>query len=167
MPKIKREVRNHRYYWVARQKGKILTSRKVKDSKINKKQATNLFMRNGSFDKDIIIRREKLSNKTTEITKISKSPNTKPVKSPSRKGRTVVYQVVGLIDGKTEIHASSKTIGNKAAQPRTFNQAKRDGEENFWSRVSQFFGDDYDEDSGRAYTDRVKYRAGWKYYVST
>ena len=171
MIKIRRENWKGRYVYVARENGKILSSTRKTDLRIN--QLKDLFRRNRSFSKDIRVKREKLK-KVTEIVKTRKSKIiikdkrktviTKSIPIGSRNLKVAQYVVTGVLKSGQEVSARSQRIGSPLA--KTKRQAISNAWSSFYQRLDHSLTGDYDEGDGKDLfqSEVVGVREGWVYY---
>lgn len=154
-----------RVFVIRNDKGRIVTWRYVKGSRLTKQHAIEIYKKNKTFYED----REKLSNVSIQ----SRLDQTKGLienktfvwgdytRNLWRKG-TIVYVVAGdvIIDGRPKrIYASSGQDGTKEQRVE---RARR----NFALLVSQAVLGQYDEDEGnKALIDVQNIQEGWERYV--
>jgi len=146
---IKRETFRSHYYMVARVDGKVEARKrwgaKSSDERINKTLARSLFNQVRSFNPDERIHRLSSQTDTLARTDFSKRPTRKRGKD---------YQVVveGIVrqTGKT-ITASSQQHPSRYPQRR----AKEEAFTNFYRRLAQYFGYEYEEGKGKSLEDKL------------
>ena len=158
---VKREKWGRRYVYVVRVKGKLQTWKNVRGSKQKLPTLRRIYKLNKTFNPQIKLTKEKLTNVTliskTKTSSIDERNKPAITTKPSKKA---MYSVEGYINGE-RIVANSMTDSDIPAKRK-----KRDAWESFLERVSQVSGGDYDADEGLKYINQVKnIREGWVYYV--
>ena len=143
MVEIKREKRKGKFTAVAREKGKIIASKKLtKDFTITK--ARRIFKHNKTFTEGLSKRKLVSRPDFTETTDKRRNPRI-PKKIPFR------VVVSGLLKDGTIIAASSM-----AKLWDNFEEAKAEAEKSFLERLAFEMGDDYDADEGMKSIREVK-----------
>ena len=168
---IKREKWKNRYVYVSREKGKIISWKNVKGSKLNLSSAKAIFNSKGSFNPKISIRRSKLKN-FTEVSKLTETKviDGKIVRSKEKiriskdQSQVLQYVVEAKINGIT-VASRSRRIGARPSIA-TKEQARSEAWSKFLRAVAQTkgFGSDEEEGLRLIKQGKIKIKEGFIYY---
>ena len=132
---LKREIWNHKYRWVVRDKGRIVTHAKY-TKEFNKATASDLFNKNKSLNPNKKV--QKLVN-VSEQTVVDGMKNSIP-----RNQERYQYFVSGTFRGQP---LEARSMLHDRDFP--LSEAKEEARSNFFSRLSSEAGLEYEEDTGK------------------
>jgi len=169
MIKINVVSRRGKRFFVAKDKNKIIATRKVEGSKLNKQSATNIFRRNNTFFQDRKKSKIVLSN-TTEYTT---STTFKPKSYSETQKRSLIksnprirvqYFVKFFLKNNNSVVARSTQRTNPSNKARK--EMRNEAYENALERLSKVIkGNVYDIDDGIEVFDKViKIEEGYIWY---
>ena len=154
----KREIFNHKYYYVIRRKGKIV-DRKKYNNDFMKKDAYSIFKANGSLrsDKEVLY-----LERVNEISTIQSKLNIDDKKTVDNisikdlkgkrinKGKPQAFAKI-TFNGHEVVGRSKRTDYKISVE-----QAKEDALNNALAIIGKDFGGSYDDDAGRLYLKSIK-----------
>ena len=146
MEKLKREKWKNKYFWVVRNKGKLVTHRKY-SKKLNKELIFSIYKNNNTLYANIKKNRLKTKNYSEYVIDDLKENIKKPKQIKSRPYR---YQITAIIEGEY-INANSRTTnwGN-------VRQARNEAYQRFYYAVSKKVNGTTDEDEGKVISQNIR-----------